>query len=69
MSKDICKVFGKKLYALRKEKGLSQEQLALEIDMDKSIIGKYENARRCINLRTAKKIADVLEVKLSQLLD
>ncbi|MEI8128339.1 MAG: helix-turn-helix transcriptional regulator [bacterium] len=63
------KVFGKKLYALRKEKGLSQEQLALEIDMDKSIIGKYENSRRCINLRTAKKIADILGVKLSQLLD
>lgn len=69
MSKDICKIFGKKLFELRKERGLSQEDLALEIDFDKSSIGKYEKAKRCINLRTAKKIADALGVKLSEMLD
>lgn len=69
MSKDICKIFGKKLFELRKERGLSQEDLALEIDLDKSSIGKYEKAKRCINLRTAKKIANVLGVKLSEMLD
>lgn len=69
MSKDICKIFGKKLFQIRKERGLSQEQLALDVDLDKSSIGKYEKARRCINLRTAKKIADALGVKLSDMLD
>ena len=69
MSKDICKIFGKNLYKIRKERGLSQEEVALEIDLDKSTIGKYEKAKRCINLRTAKKIADVLDVKLSEMLE
>lgn len=69
MSKDICKIFGKNLYKFRKERGLSQEEIALEINLDKSTIGKYENASRCINLRIAKKIADVLNVKLSEMLD
>lgn len=69
MSKDVCKNFGRKLFEIRKEKGLSQEDLALELDLDKSTIGKYEKAKRCINLRMAKKIADILEVKLSEMLD
>jgi len=69
MSKDICKTFGKNLYCLRKEKGLSQEQLAFEVGLEKSAIGKYEKAKRCINLRMASKIAKALGVKLSQMLD
>jgi len=69
MSKDICKIFGKNLYKLRTAKGISQEELGFEIGLDKSTIGKYELARRCINLRTAQKIADALNVKLSDLLD
>ena len=66
---DICKIFGRKLHKLRLEKGLSQEELGFEVGLDKSTIGKYELARRCINLRQAKAIADVLNVKLSELLD
>ena len=59
---DICKIFGRKLHKLRLEKGLSQEELGFEVGLDKSTIGKYELARRCINLRQAKAIADVLNV-------
>lgn len=69
MSKDICKIFGKKLYQIRLQKGLSQEELGFEVGLDKSTIGKYELARRCINIRQAKKIADALGVKLSEMLD
>ena len=69
MSKDICKTFGKNLFNLRKERGFSQEYLALEAGLDKSAIGKYENAKRCINIRTASKLAEILGVKLSQLFD
>jgi len=69
MSKDICKIFGKKLHKLRIEKGLSQEELGFEAGLDKSTIGKYELARRCINLRQAKILADILGVKLSEMLD
>ena len=69
MSKDICKIFGKKLHKLRMQKGISQEELGFEVGLDKSTIGKYEMAKRCINLRTAKQIADALGVKLSEMLD
>ena len=69
MSKDICKIFGKKLHKIRLQKGFSQEELGFEVGLDKSTIGKYELAKRCINLRTAKQIADALGVKLSDMLD
>lgn len=69
MSKDICKIFGKRLLKLRNAKGMSQEELGFEVGLDKSTIGKYELAKRCINLRTAKMIADALGVKLSEMLD
>lgn len=69
MSQDICKIFGKKLHKMRIAKGLSQEELGFEVGLDKSTIGKYELARRCINLRQAKIIADALGVKLSEMLD
>lgn len=69
MSKDICKIFGKKLYKIRIAKNMSQEELGFEVGLDKSTIGKYELAKRCINIRTAKQIADALGVKLSDMLD
>lgn len=69
MCKDICKIFGKKLHDLRVAKGISQEELGFEVGLDKSTIGKYELAKRCINIRVAKQIAEVLGVKLSDMLD
>lgn len=69
MSKDICKIFGRKLHKIRVSKGLSQEELGFEVGLDKSTIGKYELAKRCINIKTAKLIADALGVKLSDMLD
>lgn len=69
MSKDICKIFGKRLHKFRIQKGFSQEELGFEVGLDKTTIGKYELAKRCINIRQAKSIADVLGVKMSDLLD
>ena len=69
MSKDICKTFGKRLYQIRTQKGLSQEELGFEVGLDKSTIGNYELAKRCINIRQAKMIADALGVKLADLLE
>ena len=69
MSKDICKIFGRRLHKLRMQKGLSQEELGFEVGLDKTTVGKYELAKRCINIRQAKSIADALGVKMSDLLD
>lgn len=68
MSKNICKIFGKNLYNTRIKKGLSQEELGFEVGLDKSTIGKYELAKRCINLKTADKLAQALGVSLVDLL-
>lgn len=68
MSKDICKIFGKNLYKIRTKKGLSQEALGFEVGLDKSTIGKYELARRCINLRQAQMIAQALGVNITDML-
>ena len=68
MGKNICKIFGKNLYNIRIEKGLSQEELGFEVGLDKSTIGKYELAKRCINLKTANKLAEALGVNLIDLL-
>ncbi len=69
MRQDICKIFGRKLHKLRIQKGFSQEELGFEVGLDKSTIGKYELARRCINIRQAKQIADALGVRLADMLD
>lgn len=68
MSKNICKIFGKNLYNARIQKGLSQEELGFEVGLDKSTIGKYELAKRCVNLQTADKLARALGVSLIDLL-
>ncbi len=64
MNKDILVDFGKKLKELRKEKGLSQEDLALEIEVDRTYIGKIERAERNISLKMIGKIANALKIEV-----
>ena len=68
MSKVVCKIFGKNLRTLRLKKGLTQEQLGFEIDLDNSTIAKYEKNKRCPNLPAAKKIADFFGVTIDEML-
>lgn len=69
MSKDINYIFGKNLKKVRLSKNLTQLQLALELDLDTTTISKYEKGSRCPSLKLADKIANVLDVKLSQLIE
>ncbi len=69
MNKEINEIFGQNLLKFRKLKGLTQEELSFELDLDKSTIGKYENGTRCPNLKIADRIAKVLGVKLSELVE
>lgn len=52
----------------RKEKGLSQESLALISDIDRSYVGGVERGERNISIINLKKIADALKIPISQLL-
>ena len=64
---DLKKV-GLNIREARKEKGLSQESLALISDLDRSYVGGVERGERNIAIVNLKKISDALKIPVSQLL-
>ena len=58
----VC--FGKKVKELRKQKGLSQEALALLCDLDRSYIGGVERGERNISLINIYKITLALKIDI-----
>ncbi len=60
--------FGQKLAECRKEKGLSQSELAKRITTHYSIIGKYERNEVKPTIDVVKKLADNLETTVGYLL-
>mgnify|MGYP000656827751 CR=1 FL=1 len=54
---------------LRKDKGWSQEQLALRSGMARSYLGGVERGQRNIALENIVKLARTLEIKPSELMD
>ena len=58
----IKKGFGARLREVRKEKGISQEALALACDLDRSYIGGVERGERNVSLVNIWKIALALEL-------
>jgi len=60
--------FGEKVRQLRKDKGLSQEQLAFKANLHRTYVGMIERAEKNITLLNIEKIANSLDVEISQLL-
>lgn len=60
--------FGKQLQMLRKQRGLSQEQLAFLCGLDRSYVGSVERGERNISLINLIKLANALDISLSDLL-
>ncbi|MGB0523436.1 MAG: helix-turn-helix domain-containing protein [Flammeovirgaceae bacterium] len=67
--KDILVKFGEKVREIRKEKGLSQEELAHKADLHRTYIGMIERAEKNITLINIEKIAKALEKKVIDLFD
>lgn len=67
--KKILIAFGDKVRELRKEKGLSQEELSFKADLHRTYIGMIERAEKNITLTNIEKIAKALDVKVKDLLD
>ena len=65
---DITCVFGAQVRRYRLEKGMSQDQLACATGIERSQISKIESGLVDLQLTTAKKLADTLEVEMSDLL-
>ncbi|HZB89779.1 MAG TPA: helix-turn-helix transcriptional regulator [Terracidiphilus sp.] len=59
--------FGERVRELRKEKGLSQEGLALACDLDRTYVGGVERGERNVSLLNIRKIADALSVSAREL--
>lgn len=69
MDKVFHRKFGQRVRFLRKQKGMTQEQLSFEIDADNSYIANIENAHRDIPLSRVNKIAKTLGISLKELFD
>ncbi len=63
----LLELFGNRVRALRKSKGLSQEKLALQIGMDRTYFASVELGKRNISLLNLQKIAEGLDITLSEL--
>jgi transcriptional regulator with XRE-family HTH domain len=64
---EIQKHFGERVRELRKQKGLSQEGLALACDLDRTYIGGVERGERNISLINIYKIAGALGLNVKDL--
>lgn len=68
MNSDIRKQFADKIIALRKEKDISQEDLAFEAKIDRSYMSRIERGLVSAGIVKIDKIAKALNVKPYELL-
>ena len=59
---------GKRIADLRRERGLSQEQLSELTEIHRVLIGKYENGKNDPSIQSLSRIADALGVSTDELL-
>ncbi|KQC13172.1 MAG: repressor protein [Desulfuromonas sp. SDB] len=64
----INKNIGNKIRLLRKEKNLSQEELASMLDITRPILSNIENSERKINVEEIKKISKIFNISSDVLL-
>lgn len=64
MSTKIRKSFGKRVRALRKEQGYSQEQLADKANLHRTYIGSIERGEQNISIDNIEKIAVALKTPI-----
>ncbi len=67
MKKTILLKFGSKVREERVKRGWSQEELAERVGLHRTYIGMIERAEKNITLLNIEKIAQALELKISEL--
>ena len=65
----IKKIFGKNVRLQREKLKISQEKLAELCDLHRTYIGAIERGERNVSLENIQKIAEGLQVKISDLFD
>lgn len=59
--------FGSVVVELRKEKKISQTELAAQLGIHKNVLGRYERNEVMPSVEIARRIADILDVSLDYL--
>jgi transcriptional regulator with XRE-family HTH domain len=68
MSNSILKAFGTRIKSTRLEKGLSQEQLGLIAELDRTYISGIERGLRNVSLINIERLALALNIEPAELL-
>lgn len=66
---DDLKRIGINITRVRKEKGMTQEDLCGATEMDRSHLSEIENGKMNVTIKSLSKIAEALNVELKNLLD
>lgn len=69
MKSEIQIQFGNRVRQLRTNLGISQEKFALQINMDRTYFSSVETGKRNISLINIQKIAQGLNISISELFD
>ncbi|WEX75100.1 helix-turn-helix domain-containing protein [Sinorhizobium numidicum] len=64
---DIRQTIGWNLRRLRVSRGLSQERLALEANIDRSYVGRIERGMENVTVSALEALARVMDVNVSEL--
>jgi len=67
MADKTRKQFGRRIKQLRKERGMTQEQLALTANIERSYLGAIERGERSPTLDKISSIAKALKVSIEKL--
>lgn len=65
----IIKEFGKVVQKLRKERGITQEELSFRAGLHRTYIGMIDRGEKNITLANIEKVANALNVSLKELFD
>jgi transcriptional regulator with XRE-family HTH domain len=69
MSKQKLTTFGERIRKLRKEQGLPQRKVAAQLDIDTSLLAKYERNERHPSKELITKIAEFFKIDYSELVN
>ncbi|MGJ7031440.1 helix-turn-helix domain-containing protein [Niabella hirudinis] len=65
----LLKKLGLKIKQLRTDKGMSQSEFGLEIQMEKSNVSRMEAGNHNLKIGTLLRVANALEISLPELVD
>lgn len=69
MENDINKLFGGKVVEMRKQYGLTQEELSFKCCIHRAYMGTIERREKSVTLDTVAKVATGLGVEVKELFD